>query len=99
MGFSVFIHAILVAVSSNPDGLSNLIPHEVKTMDEDELNMSIRRFLKKVGINSQREIENAVRSGLASGALSDSTTLKVSVTLRIDSQNSDLVVDGEIKLQ
>jgi len=68
-------------------------------MDEDELNMSVRRFLKKVGISSQREIENAVRSGLASGALSDKTTLKVSVTLRIDSQNSDLVVDGEIKLQ
>jgi 16S rRNA U516 pseudouridylate synthase RsuA-like enzyme len=68
-------------------------------MDEDELNMSIRKFLKRVGISSQREIENAVRSGLASGALSDNTTLKVSVTLRIDSQNSDLVVDGEIKLQ
>ncbi len=67
-------------------------------MDEDELNMSIRKFLKKVGISSQREIENAIRSGLASGALSDNTTLKVSVTLRIDSQNSDLVVDGEIKL-
>ena len=67
-------------------------------MDEDELNMSIRKFLKRVGISSQREIENAVRSGLASGALSDNTTLKVSVTLRIDSQNSDLVVDGEIKL-
>jgi hypothetical protein len=68
-------------------------------MDEDELNMSIRKFLKRVGISSQREIENAVRSGLASGALSDNTTLKVSVTLRIDSHNSDLVVDGEIKLQ
>jgi hypothetical protein len=68
-------------------------------MDEDELNMSIRKFLKRVGISSQREIENAVRSGLASGALSDNTTLKVSVTLRIDSQNADLVVDGEIKLQ
>ena len=67
-------------------------------MDEDELNMSIRKFLKRVGISSQREIENAVRAGLASGALSDNTTLKVSVTLRIDSQNSDLVVDGEIKL-
>ena len=68
-------------------------------MDEDELNMSIRKFLKRVGISSQREIENAVRSGLASGAISDNTTLKVSVTLRIDSQNSDLVIDGEIKLQ
>jgi len=68
-------------------------------MDEDELNMSIRRFLKKVGISSQREIENAVRSGLASGAISESTPLKVSITLRIDSQNTDLVVDGEIRLQ
>jgi ribosomal protein L1 len=68
-------------------------------MDEDELNMSIRKFLKRVGISSQREIENAVRSGLASGALSDHSTLNVSVTLRIDSQNTDLVVDGEIKLQ
>jgi len=68
-------------------------------MDEDELNMSIRKFLKRVGITSQREIENAVRSGLASGAISDHDTLKVSVTLRIDSRNSDLVIDGEIKLQ
>ena len=67
-------------------------------MDEDELNMSIRRFLKKVGINSQREIENAVRSGLDSGALSDHDTLNVSVTLQIESQDSDLVVEGEIKL-
>ena len=68
-------------------------------MDEDELNMSIRKFLKRVGISSQREIENAERSGLESGGLSDHDTLKVSVTLRIDSRNSDLVVDGEIKLQ
>jgi hypothetical protein len=68
-------------------------------MDEDELNMSIRRFLKKVGINSQREIENAVRSGLDSGALSNRDKLNVSVTLQIESQDTDLVVDGEIKLQ
>ena len=68
-------------------------------MDEDVLNMSIRKFLKRVGITSQREIENAVRSGLESGAISDRDTLKVSVTLRIDSRNSDLVIDGEIKLQ
>ncbi|TDJ25870.1 MAG: hypothetical protein E2O60_01435 [Gammaproteobacteria bacterium] len=68
-------------------------------MDEDVLNMSIRKFLKRVGITSQREIEKAVRSGLESGALSDHDALKVSVTLRIDSRNSDLVIDGEIKLQ
>ncbi len=68
-------------------------------MDEDELNLSIRKFLKKVGITSQREIEKAVRTGLDSGAISDQDTVKVSVTLHIDQQDPDLVIDGEIKLQ
>lgn len=68
-------------------------------MDEDELNLSIRKFLKKVGITSQREIEKAVRSGLDSGAISDQDSVKVSVTLHIDQQKPDLVIDGEIKLQ
>ena len=68
-------------------------------MDEDELNLSIRKFLKKVGITSQREIEKAVRSGLDSGAISDQDSVKVSVTLHIDQQEPDLVIDGEIKLQ
>jgi ribosomal protein L1 len=68
-------------------------------MDEDEFNMSIRKFLKKVGIASQREIEKAIRSGLDSGAISDQDSIKVSVTLHIDQQDPDLVIDGEIKLQ
>lgn len=68
-------------------------------MDEDELNLSIRQFLKKVGITSQREIEKAVRSGLDSGAISDQDGVKVSMTLHIDQQDPDLVIDGEIKLQ
>lgn len=68
-------------------------------MDEDEFNMSIRKFLKKVGITSQREIEKAIRSGLDSGAISEQDSIKVSVTLHIDQQAPDLVIDGEIKLQ
>ncbi len=68
-------------------------------MDEDEFNMSIRKFLKKVGIASQREIEKAIRSGLDSGAISAQDSIKVSVTLHIDQQDPDLVIDGEIKLQ
>jgi ribosomal protein L1 len=68
-------------------------------MDEDELNLSIRKFLKKVGITSQREIEKAVRSGLDSGSISEQDSVKVSVTLHIDQQVPDLVIDGEIKLQ
>ena len=38
-------------------------------MDEDVFNIQLRKFLKKVGIQSQREIEQAVRDGIASGAL------------------------------
>ena len=68
-------------------------------MNEDEVNLSIRKFLKKVGITSQREIEKAIRSGLDSGAISDQDTVKVSMTLHIDQRDSDLVIDGEIKLQ
>jgi len=68
-------------------------------MDEDELNISIRKFLKKVGITSQREIEKAVRSGVDNGVISDQDSLKVSVTLHIDQQDPDLVIDGEIRLQ
>lgn len=68
-------------------------------MDEDEFNMSIRKFLKKVGITSQREIEKTIRSALDKGALSADDTVNLSVTLRIDHQDSDLVIDGEIKLQ
>lgn len=68
-------------------------------MDEDVLNLSIRKFLKKVGITSQREIEKAVRSSLDSGAITDQDSVKVSVTLHIDQQTPDLVIDGEIKLQ
>ena len=48
-------------------------------MDEDALNQQIRKFLKKVGITSQREIEKAVRDGVAGGSLSGSETLNASV--------------------
>jgi len=68
-------------------------------MDEDEFNLSIRKFLKKVGITSQREIEKAVRSGLDSGTISEHDSVNVSVTLHIDQKSPDLVIDGEIKLQ
>ena len=52
-------------------------------MDEEVFNMSLRKFLKKVGVTSQREIEQAVRGGLESGAISDGDTLKAKVVLTI----------------
>ena len=38
-------------------------------MNEDTFNLQVRKFLKKVGISSQREIERAMREGIESGAL------------------------------
>ncbi len=45
-------------------------------MDENHLNMEIRKFLKMVGVTSQREIEKAVQSARDKGQLSGSETLK-----------------------
>ena len=68
-------------------------------MDEDVLNLSIRQFLKKVGITSQREIEKTVRAAIGEGKLSDDELVNVSVTLCIDNQDADLVIDGQLKLR
>ncbi|MDH3379519.1 MAG: DUF6494 family protein [Gammaproteobacteria bacterium] len=68
-------------------------------MDEDVLNIQIRKFLKKVGINSQREIEGAVRSGLDSGRLKGDETLNASVTLRVPAVGVEVTIEDDIKLQ
>ena len=52
-------------------------------MNEDRFNMDIRKFLKVVGVTSQREIELAVRNALAAGKLAETSLLKPKVTLRI----------------
>jgi hypothetical protein len=68
-------------------------------MDQDVLNMSVRKFLKKVGVTSQREIEEAVRTATAAGRLGGHAALPAKVTLMIE--NIDLVVeiDGSIELE
>jgi hypothetical protein len=67
-------------------------------MNEDVFNTAIRKFLKEVGVTSQREIEKAVRDGVASGKLKGSETLPVKVTLTLGQTGLTHVVDGEIKL-
>ena len=67
-------------------------------MDEDAFNMSIRKFLKKVGVTSQREIEQAVRDAVDSGALTGTETLKAKVALTIDGVKLNVVIDGDIDL-
>jgi len=67
-------------------------------MNEDRFNMDIRKFLKVVGVTSQREIETAVRNALANGKVSQSVLLKPRVVLSIPELGLEHVVDGEIGL-
>jgi hypothetical protein len=68
-------------------------------MDEDVFNMGIRKFLKKVGITSQRNIEQAVRDALESGRIGDSTEVKVRMTLDIEGLAEPLTIDDSIPLK
>ena len=68
-------------------------------MDQDALNQSIRRFLKMVGIRSQREIEQAVAKALDGRAISDKDgPFPATMRLRVDGIDLDVTLDGEIGL-
>ena len=68
-------------------------------MNEEQFNMNIRRYLKKVGVTSQREIENAVRDAMGSGKLTGSETLAVKVRLEIGDVDLAVDIDGDIGLE
>lgn len=67
-------------------------------MDEEKFNMSIRKFLKVVGVTSQREVDKAVRRAIESGHLHGNEKLKAKMTLRIDAIDLTHETDGEIGL-
>jgi len=67
-------------------------------MDEEALNMSIRKFLKNLGVNGQREIEQAVRDAVAAGTLADNGSVAVKATLTIEALGVTKEIDGEITL-
>ncbi len=68
-------------------------------MDQETFNLSIRKFLKMVGVNSQREIEQAVQRAMQEGSLRGSEVLPARVTLEIPALDVKVPFDGEIKLQ
>ena len=68
-------------------------------MDEDVFNMEVRRFLKQLGVTSQREIEKAVHAALADGQLSPADTVPVKATITIDGLALNHVVSAGLKLQ
>jgi hypothetical protein len=67
-------------------------------MDEDRFNISVRKFLKQVGVTSQREIEKAVRDAIGSGRLKGSQTLKARMTLEMPALGLTHVVEGDIEI-
>jgi hypothetical protein len=68
-------------------------------MNDEAFNISIRKFLKVVGVSSQREIEQAVAKGIGDGKLRGNEALPAKMTLRIDALGLDVSFDGEIRLE
>ena len=67
-------------------------------MDEEAFNLSVRRFLKKLGVTSQREIELGVREQLDAGKLSGDETLEARAVVTVDGLEREIVITGEIAL-
>lgn len=68
-------------------------------MNPESFNMSIRKFLKSVGVQSQREIESAVEKAIAAGRLRGDETLAAKMTLTVDGLELSLAIDGRISLE
>ena len=68
-------------------------------MDEEVFNMSLRKFLKTLGVTAQREIELAVREQLEGGDLQGNETLDATATVTIVGLARDVVVSGRISLE
>ncbi len=68
-------------------------------MDHETFNLGIRKFLKMVGVNSQREIEQAVGKALEAGRLKGDETLQARVVLEIPEIGLKVPFEGEIKLK
>ena len=68
-------------------------------MDQETFNLSIRKFLKMVGVNSQREIEQAVQKAVMDGKLQGNEAFPAKVTLEIPKLGVSVPFEGEIRLK
>ena len=67
-------------------------------MDEEQLNQQIRKFLKKVGINSQRELERVIRAADESGELESSKPLQVTMHLSLPALGLELDIEDRLDI-
>ena len=68
-------------------------------MNEETFNLSIRKFLKMVGVKSQHEIEHAVADAVAAGIIAGTESFPAAVTLEIAGLKLNVKFDGEIRLE
>ena len=68
-------------------------------MNEETFNLSVRKFLKMVGVNSQRQIEQAVATAIANGSIIGTETFRAKVSLEVAELMLHVTFDGEIELQ
>ena len=68
-------------------------------MNEDTLNMEIRKYLKRVGVTSQREIEHAVLKAIESGTLKGTENIAVKMTLNVPAIGLNCCIEGDIELE
>jgi hypothetical protein len=68
-------------------------------MNDEAFNMSIRKFLKTVGVNSQLAVEKAVQKAVMEGKLKGNETFPAAMTLTVGKLNLEVKFDGEIKLE
>ncbi len=67
-------------------------------MNEESFNLSMRKFLKMVGVSSQNEIEKAVAKAIADGMIKGNESLPARMTLEIAGLKLNVKFDGEIIL-
>ena len=67
-------------------------------MDEEAFNLSVRQFLKKLGVTAQREIEQGVREQLSEGRLEGGETLPARATVQVEGLEREIVIEGRIAL-
>ena len=68
-------------------------------MDQEAFNLSIRKFLKTVGVSSQREIEQAVHKALADKRINGEESLAAVLTLQIPALGLQVPFDGQIRIK
>jgi hypothetical protein len=68
-------------------------------MDDEAFNISTRKFLKKLGVTSQREIELGLRQAVEAGRLEGNERLPARAVVSVDGLDQEIVVEGEIDLE